>query len=143
MTDVPGPSGPGPDRPAERWSAAPAAPRNGMGTAALVVGVVALVLALFLLGLPLGILAIVLGILGLRRASRGEATNRGMAIGGIVTGALGVLLAGALIAAGVAFFIENDEEIDDLNECLEQADSDAERDRCADRFRESIEDQVD
>ena len=68
MTDAPGTPPPG-------WTGSPA-PRNGMGTAALVLGIVGLVLALPIIGLLPGIVAIVLGIIGVRRANRGEATNR-------------------------------------------------------------------
>jgi hypothetical protein len=53
--------------------------RNGMGTAALVVGVVALVLVVLILFAPLGaflgLVALVLGIVGLVRANRGRPTT--------------------------------------------------------------------
>jgi hypothetical protein len=53
--------------------------RNGMGTAALVVGVVALVLALLLIFFPiafvLGILAVIFGIVGIRRVDRARPTT--------------------------------------------------------------------
>ena len=63
------------------YGAAPTARprRNGMGTAALVVGVVALVLVVLILFAPLGALlglvALVLGIVGLVRANRGRPTT--------------------------------------------------------------------
>ncbi len=76
----------------------PPAPRNGTGTAALVTGVIGLVMALagfllitLLVGIGLGIAAIVTGVIGRRRAARGEATNSGVAVAGIVLGVLAIL----------------------------------------------------
>ena len=73
------------------------APRNGMGLASLIVAVVSLLIAwipfLGLLGGLGGLIAVVLGAIGVGRANRGEATNRGTAIAGIVIGVLAILLA--------------------------------------------------
>jgi hypothetical protein len=86
------------------WTPPPQAqPRNGVGIAAVVTGAVALILSvtliLFFLGGPLGLVAAVLGFIGLSRVRRGEASNRGMCITGIVLGALAVLVSvGVLIA---------------------------------------------
>jgi uncharacterized membrane protein len=65
----------------------PAGPTNGLAIAALVVGIVAIISGWIpFWGLIVGIAAIVLGILGLRKAG-----GKGMAIAGLVTGALGAL----------------------------------------------------
>ncbi len=78
------------------------APRNGPGTAALVLGVAGTVAAItcfgVVVGLPLGILAVVFGAVGWRRARRGEATNGGQALSGAILGAAAVLLSIAMIA---------------------------------------------
>src|SRR4029453_13316289 len=70
--------------------------RNGMGTAALVIGAVALGLAVLILFAPLGVLlglvALILGIVGLVRANRGQADNRGQAVAGLATGALALVI---------------------------------------------------
>ncbi|WP_156037732.1 DUF4190 domain-containing protein, partial [Glycomyces tenuis] len=67
-----------------------AEPRNGLGTAALVCGIVALALALIpalnLFTWPLGVLAIVFGAVGWGRVNKGQATNKGQAITGLVLG---------------------------------------------------------
>lgn len=81
-------------------------PSNGFGVAALVLGISAVVLGLFgcflaFVGLPLGIAAVVFGALGRGKATRGEADNGGMALAGIVTGAVGIVLA---ILVTVLFF---------------------------------------
>ena len=116
----------------------PPARRNGMGTAALVLGILGLVL--FLLppvALLLGIAAVVLGILGRRRSKRQEATNGGVALAGIITGALAVVLAGVLIT--IAVLVSQSDEFDNLSDCLESADGDdQEEEACADEFREQL-----
>ncbi|MFF7178935.1 DUF4190 domain-containing protein [Streptomyces sp. NPDC008121] len=78
------------------------APSNGMGTAALVLGIISVV-GICLYGIQgiLGILALIFGIIGVKKAGRGEATNRGMAIAGIVLGSIGILIA----AAFLVFFV--------------------------------------
>ncbi|WP_127126670.1 DUF4190 domain-containing protein [Georgenia sp. SYP-B2076] len=71
-------------------------PRNGLGVAALVVGIASVLVAwvpfVGLLGLLGGIVAIILGAVALGRVRRREATNRSQSIAGIVLGALAVLL---------------------------------------------------
>jgi hypothetical protein len=70
-------------------------PQNGLGTAALVVGIFAVILgiAFFPLGFVLGAVGIGLGIAGRKRARRGEATNGGAALTGLVLSIVGVLIA--------------------------------------------------
>ncbi len=121
------------------WPAGPSGPRNGMGTAALVLGIIGLVLALVVLGGLLGIVAVILGIVALGRVRRGEANNRGVAIAGIVTGALAIVLAGVILAAGAAFWSENEDEIRNLNDCIEDAEDDQAREDCERRFEDELE----
>ena len=129
MADVPGtPDG---------TTARPA--RNGIGTAALVFGVLGFLLAIVVVGGLLGIVAIVLGIIGLSRVRRGEATNRGSAIAGIALGVIAVALTGILIIASATFISDNKEEFDNLNDCLDKATSDQDRQDCTNEFRDQIE----
>jgi hypothetical protein len=86
-------------------SASPTAPgymttapmRNGLGIAALCCGLVGILFGLspllFQGSGALGLAAIVFGIAGIRRVGRGEASNRGMAIAGLVTGVAALALA--------------------------------------------------
>jgi hypothetical protein len=60
---------------------------NGLAIAALVCGII----GLFFLSIVLGPLALIFGIIGLRRANAG-ASGRGMAIAGIVLGAIDIVL---------------------------------------------------
>ncbi|MEU4352535.1 DUF4190 domain-containing protein [Streptomyces sp. NPDC023838] len=74
------------------------APLNGFGTTALVLGIVSVVLfCLWGLGIILGILALVFGFLGRGRARRGEATNGGQALAGIILGAVGIVVSGVIL----------------------------------------------
>ncbi|WP_049871733.1 DUF4190 domain-containing protein [Catenulispora acidiphila] len=68
------------------FGAPPVRRRNGMGVAALVLGI-----AGFLVG-PTSILAIIFGRIGLNRVARGEATNRGVAQAGFVLGIVTLVL---------------------------------------------------
>lgn len=78
--------------------------RNGLGTAALVVGIISIVTCwVWYVGGVLAILAIVFGMIGRQRAARGEATNRGGATAGLVTGIIGLVATIAVTIALVAF----------------------------------------
>lgn len=61
--------------------------RKGFCIASMVLGIVAIVcFCLWYIAIPCGILAIIFGILGVK------STNKGMAIAGIITGAIGLLI---------------------------------------------------
>jgi hypothetical protein len=76
--------------------ARPVGPRNGLGTAAFVLGVIAACLAwtfvLSFVVVILAVLALIFGILGARRARQGQATNRTAALSGAWTGAASLLV---------------------------------------------------
>ncbi|NAZ73957.1 hypothetical protein GTQ99_00730 [Kineococcus sp. T13] len=80
-------------------------PKNGTGTAALVLGILAVVFAFIplvgiVLGPIFGLIAIILGILGMKRANARVASNKGASIAGLVLGIIGVVI--AIIAAVIA-----------------------------------------
>ncbi|MFD4624422.1 DUF4190 domain-containing protein [Streptomyces sp. NPDC058475] len=76
----------------------PMAPSNGMGTAALVLGILAaVVFCLWPLAIVLGILGVIFGAIGRRKVRRGEATNPGQALAGIICGAVGIALGIAML----------------------------------------------
>lgn len=71
----------------------PAGPRNGMGIAALVLGVVAMLSTWSVIGgLIFGITAAIVGLLAYRRVRRQEADNGAVALAGLVLGALSVVV---------------------------------------------------
>ena len=109
--------------------------RNGMGTAALVLGVVAVVLVLLLLFSPigafLGLLAVLFGILGIMRANRGEADNRGQAVAGLVTGAI-ALLVGVFFTVSIGvWFSTHVNDFNHFGQCIDDASGPDAREQCA------------
>ncbi|MFG3493828.1 DUF4352 domain-containing protein [Streptomyces sp. NPDC047928] len=86
----------------------PQQPRNGLGVAALVVGIVGVVFGIlpptFWLGGVLGLLGLIFGVIGIGRARKGEATNKGMALTGVITGSVAMVLAIVWVIA-LAFVI--------------------------------------
>ncbi|MDQ4118844.1 MAG: DUF4190 domain-containing protein, partial [Actinomycetota bacterium] len=81
------------------------APRNGLGVAALILGVIAILTCWIVIGGVFGLLAIVLGVLGAGRARRGRATNRGVSIAGVVTGAIGLVLSIVIVVTAGTLFV--------------------------------------
>ena len=93
---------------------APAVPvkTNGLAVASLVLGILSLLL--FFTVVPpfiLGILAVVFGAIGISRANQG-AGGKGMAVAGLVCGALGVVVAILFIALFVS--VANDPDVQDI-----------------------------
>ena len=91
------------------------APSNGMGTAAMVLGILAVCL-FCIYGIPsliLGALALIFGILGRKRVQRGEATNSGQALAGIIMGSIGMALGVAIIGFFIWLFVAHADDFDD------------------------------
>jgi hypothetical protein len=117
--------------------------RNGMGTAALVLGVLALVLVLLLifspLGAFLGLLAVIFGIVGIVRANRREADNRGQAVAGLVTGGLALLFGiWFTISVGV-WFSTHVNDFNRFGQCIDDATGQAAREECARELSRNLE----
>lgn len=135
-TDQPAAYGPGPG---QGYPGYGPPPKNGLGTAALVLGIIGLVLFwTIVLGFVLGILALVFGIIGRKRANRREATNGGSALAGAILGGLAVAGTIAIIAAGAAFFEHNKSAFRNYQDCLNSAQTQQQRQDCADTFNRSI-----
>lgn len=77
---------------------APARAPQGMAISSLVLGIIGLLLACVAFGAVFGIVAVILGVVALGRVKRGVGGGRGLAIAGIVTGAIALLLG---IIAGI------------------------------------------
>lgn len=113
-----------------------APPRNGFGTAALVLGLIGLALSIVLIGAVPGILAIIFGAVGRSRARRRLATNGGAALAGIITGVLAVVVAVALVAVGLSLIRT---EFDRYRTCINNAQTFEQKSTCQDKFRRGIE----
>ncbi|MFJ3791228.1 DUF4190 domain-containing protein [Kitasatospora sp. NPDC090091] len=105
-------------------------PRNGLGIAAMVLGIVGAVLSLavilfWLSWLP-ALLAVIFGAIGLGHVRKGVATNRAMALTGVILGVTGLLLS---VGAGV-FVVAQVKAVNDERRAANeerQAQLDAER----------------
>ncbi|MFI6660275.1 hypothetical protein ACIBL8_32605 [Streptomyces sp. NPDC050523] len=85
------------------WPGMTPVPSNGMGTAALVIGIIAVVVfCLWPIAILLGVLAVIFGSIGRAKARRGEATNAGQSLAGIICGAVGIVLGLVMIAVLIA-----------------------------------------
>ncbi|MFG3010946.1 DUF4190 domain-containing protein [Streptomyces cinerochromogenes] len=85
------------------WPGMQPVPSNGMGTASLVLGIISAVgFVMWPVALVLAVLALIFGGIGRGRASRGEATNPGVALAGIICGAAGIVLVLGLFALIIA-----------------------------------------
>ena len=92
-----------------------AAPSNGLGVAALVLGIVALLFCWvpFLGGL-VALIGLILGFIARGKVRRGQATNGGMALIGIILSVL-ALIVNIVIVAGVIFIGTQLEDCTDPN----------------------------
>lgn len=116
----PGPYGPKPYLPGPYAWVPPAGPRNGSGTAAVILGVIGAVLSFTVLLSPLAVilggLAVGFGIVTLRRVRRGEARNRGSGLSGIwlggVAAVVGIGMSILLVVLAVDFFAPVSPETD-------------------------------
>ncbi|HWH28483.1 MAG TPA: DUF4190 domain-containing protein [Mycobacteriales bacterium] len=94
---------------------------------ALVFGVAALFTALTAILAPvavvLGLIGLILGIAGIKMSRRVGVTGKGVAIGGLVTALLGLLL-GAAVIAGAAVFVNDEQNLDRLEGWIEDVRND-------------------
>jgi hypothetical protein len=74
---------------------------NTLGLLGMIFGIVGIVLAICYVGVAPGVAGIVLGLLGLKKASEGQASNRGQAIAGIVCGAAAVVIFLLIVTLGM------------------------------------------
>ncbi|MBN1388837.1 MAG: DUF4190 domain-containing protein [Bacteroidales bacterium] len=116
---------------------------HGMGVAALIMGIISVVVAfipcLGLLAFFTGIVAIVLGAIGISQASRANAP-KGLGIGGLVTGALALLISIAQIVFFAGFSKNFDFIGDRIEEAFEEVEKDIREDFEKGDFKITIED---
>lgn len=107
---------------------------NGMGIAALVLGILGILTCWFIVGGFFGLLALIFGIIGRGKAKRGDASNGGMALAGLILGILSLLIA-IFIAVVLGQFAN---EFGNFAECMESAQTTQEQQDCEDEFNTSI-----
>ena len=91
-------------------------------------------------GIILGIVAVIIGFVARGRVMRGEATNGGVAVAGIVLGFLAIIISLIFIPIWIGVFREVGGT--DYVDCLSEAGSDEQAIRqCAEQFRDRIEDE--
>ena len=120
------------------YPAGPAAPKNGLGTAALVIAIVALISSVSVVGgILLGVVAVILGFIARGRVKSCEANNGGVALAGIILGIISIIAGLAFIAIWVGLFREVG--AGGYIDCLQRAGQDsAAVQQCSDEFRESM-----
>lgn len=105
-----------------------AAKTSAAAVFALVFGLSALFCALTFILSPVavlfGLIGLILGIIGLKKAKLVGVTGKGVAIGGLVTAVLGLLLGGAIVA-GSAAFLSDDGRVGELRTQIDEFIDDA------------------
>ena len=125
-------------------SVAPSSARlgNGLGVAALVLGVASLVAALsfvlFPLALPGGLVAAVLGGIAVSRGRTRGATNRGQAIAGIVCGVLALVIAIVFAVRFGTFVANNTSVFTSFDNCIAKAGDRSAVSNCIARFANDV-----
>jgi hypothetical protein len=132
---------PPPPQPYSGFTPPPTGPRNGLGIAALVIAIIGLVLCWTVVGgVILGLSAVIIGFVAQGRVKRGQATNGGVAIAGIVLGFLAIIVSLVFIPIWIGVFDEVGGT--DYVDCLSKAGSDQQAiQQCGDQFRERVENQ--
>ncbi|MGW2018235.1 DUF4190 domain-containing protein [Streptomyces sp. NPDC001927] len=96
--------------------------RNGLGTAALILGIIGtvsgLIPLLFWLAGILGVIALILGLVGRGRVKRGEANNKGVTTTGAVLGLAALIL--SVVGAVITFTAVSD-AVDEINKAVEES----------------------
>lgn len=82
--------------PAMAYQQAGQQPSNTSGLLSMIFGIVSIPVSICCYGVisfGLAVAAIVLGVIGLRKVNEGQATNRGMALAGLICGVVGIMAA--------------------------------------------------
>ncbi len=112
---------------------------KGLAVASLILGIVGIFTSFLLFGALLGLVALILGFVALGKVKRGEADGRGLAIGGIITGVLAMLLTLLLVATVGSVLISKKDEISNYADCLKNANNDKQAQQaCANEFNRQL-----
>jgi hypothetical protein len=119
--------------------------KNGLGLTSLVLAIIGLLSVwvpfLNIVSIVLGLAAIVIGFVARGRVRRGLANNGGVAIAGIVLGALAIIVSLAFIALWATLW--KDAGGGDYISCMQKAGRDrVQQQHCADQFRQNVQDRL-
>ncbi|AQA23014.1 hypothetical protein BTZ20_0378 [Rhodococcus sp. MTM3W5.2] len=90
-------------------------------------------------GILLGAVAIIVGLVGRSLYKKGQATNGGVSLAGILLGLAGLIISIVLVVVGIGLFHKVGGQ--DFVDCLRDAGSNrAAQQRCEDEFESNIED---
>ena len=122
--------------------AGPSRARNGLGVAALVIGVASLVAAisfvLFPLGLVGGLVGLIIAIVAITGARARGATNRGQAIAGLVCSVIALIVAIDLSVHVGTWAARNTSAFTRFDKCVAQAGNRAEVSTCIANFANQV-----
>lgn len=117
-------------------------PRNGLGVAALVIGVASLVavisFVLFPLALAGGLVGLILGLIALTSGKNRGATNTGQAVAGVVCSALALAIAIVWSVRVGTWAASNSDVFARFDKCIAQAANRADISTCIARFANDI-----
>jgi hypothetical protein len=117
-------------------------PGNGLGVAALVLGVASLVAAvsfvMFPLALPGGLLAAILGGIAVSRGRASGATSHGQAIAGIVCGVVALVVAVVFAVRFGTFVANNTSVFTSFDNCIAKAGDRAAVSNCIAQFANDV-----
>ncbi|MDT5236144.1 MAG: hypothetical protein QOF47_2131 [Mycobacterium sp.] len=141
MASYPPPYPPPPPQPYSGFTPPPTGPRNGLGVTALVLAIIGLVFCWTVAGgIILGLCAIIIGFVARGRVKRGDATNGGVAIAGIVLGFLAIIVSLIFIPIWIGVFKESG--VGNYIDCMQSAGSDQSAQKiCEDTFLNNMQTQ--
>jgi hypothetical protein len=126
-----------PPPPYAGYSRPPVGPRNGLGTASLVVAIIGLFTCAVVFGAGFGVAAVVIGVVALGRVRRGVANNGPVAVAGIVLGSVAIVASIAFIAIWITFW--NNVGGADYFACLQKAGPDkSAQQQCQSQFNHRV-----
>jgi Domain of unknown function (DUF4190) len=132
-----------PPQPYGAYPPVPVAPpkKDGLGISALIVAILGLLFSWSVVGgVVLGVVAVILGFVGRGRVKAGEASNGGVALAGIILGALAVVVSLVFIAIWYGAF--SDIGGSDYLDCVSKAGQDPRAvESCANQFQDHLESQ--
>ncbi|MBL1073212.1 DUF4190 domain-containing protein [Nocardia sp. 2] len=113
---------------------------KGLAITALVLGILSLPAVFTVIGgVLLGLIAVIIGIVAMSKARKGQAGGTGMAVTGLILGALGLI--GSVIFGLIIWVFVKDTGVTDYVDCVQQAGGDqAKIEQCERDFNQRVED---